>query len=109
MEDTDSDIIRLGFLITSSLMWISNRGHIFRDGGIIIHPSGVFSNVLMQEKRHVIRKTSDLSKSDCSVHGRHRQRYLRLRFLITSSLMWISNRGHVFRDGGIRVACFRMC
>ena len=25
MEDTDSDIIGLGFLITSSLMWISNR------------------------------------------------------------------------------------
>ena len=76
MEDTDSDIIRLGFLITSSLMWISNRGHIFRDGGIILHPSGVFSNVLMQEKRHFIRKTSDLSKSDCSLHDICRQRYL---------------------------------
>ena len=76
MEDTDSDIIRLVFLITSSLMWISNRGHIFRDGGIILHPSGVFSNVLMQEKRHVIRKTSDLSKSDCSLHDICRQRYL---------------------------------
>ena len=76
MEDTDSDIIRLGFLITSSLMWISNRGHIFRDGGIILHPSGVFSNVLMQEKRRVIRKTSDLSKSDCSLHDICRQRYL---------------------------------
>ena len=36
MEDTDSDIIGFGFLITSSLMWISNRGHDFRDGGIII-------------------------------------------------------------------------
>ena len=35
MEDTDSDILGLGFLITSSLMWISNRGHVFRDGGII--------------------------------------------------------------------------
>ena len=68
MEDTDSDIIGLGFLITSSLMWISNRGHVFRNGGIILHASGVFSNVLMQEKRHVIRKTSDLSKSDCSLH-----------------------------------------
>ena len=76
MEDTDSDIIRLVFLITSSLMWKSNRGHIFRDGGIILHPSGVFSNVLMQEKRHVIRKTSDLSKSDCSLHDICRQRYL---------------------------------
>ena len=76
MEDTDSDIIGLGFLITSSLMWISNRCHVFRDGGIILHPSGVFSNVLMQEKRHVIRKTSDLSKSDCSLHDICRQRYL---------------------------------
>ena len=68
MEDTDSDIIGLGFLIISSLMWISNRGHVFRDGGIILHPSGVFSNVLMQKKRHGIRKTSDLSKIDCSLH-----------------------------------------
>ena len=76
MEDTDSDIIGLGFLKTSSLMWISNRGHVFRNGGIILHPSGVFSNVLMQEKRHVIRKTSDLSKSDCSLHDICRQRYL---------------------------------
>ena len=23
-------------------MWISNRGHVIRDGGIILHPSGVF-------------------------------------------------------------------
>ena len=76
MEDTDSDILGLGFLITSSLMSISNRGHVFRDGGIIIHPSGVYSNVLMQEKRHVIRKTSDLSKRDCSLHDICRQRYL---------------------------------
>ena len=68
MEDTDSDIIGLGFLIISSLRWISNRGHVFRDGGIILHPSGVFSNVLMQKKRHGIRKTSDLSKIDCSLH-----------------------------------------
>ena len=66
MEDTDSDIIGLGFLITSSLMWISNRGHVFRNGGIILHPSGVFSNVLMQEKRHVIRKTSD-TRNDGSI------------------------------------------
>ena len=56
MEDTDSNILGLGFLITSSLMWISNRGHVFRDGGIILHPSGVFSNVLMQKKRRGIRK-----------------------------------------------------
>ena len=76
MEDTDSDILGLGFLITSSLMWMSNRGHVFRNGGIILHASGVFSNVLMQEKRHVIRKTSDLSKSDCSLHDICRQQYL---------------------------------
>ena len=76
MEDTDSDIIGLGFLIISSLMWISNRGHVFRDGGIILHASGVFSNVLMQKKRHGIRKTSDLSKSDCSLHDICQQRYL---------------------------------
>ena len=75
MEDTNSDIIGLGFLITSSLMWISNRGHVFRDGGIILHPSGVFSNVLMQKKRRGIRKTCDLSKSDCSLHDICRQRY----------------------------------
>ena len=83
MEDTDNDILglglELGFLITSSLMWIPNRGHVFRDGGIILHPSGVFSNVLMQEKRRGIRKTSDWSKSYCSVHGRYRQRYHRVR------------------------------
>ena len=47
----------------------------FRDGGIILHPRGVFSNVLMQKKRHGIRKTSDLSKSDCSIHDICRQRY----------------------------------
>ena len=76
MEDTDSDILGLRFLITSSLMWISNRGHVFRDGGIILHPSGVFSNVLMQKKRRGIRKTSDLSKSDCSIHDICRQLYL---------------------------------
>ena len=75
-EDTDSDIIGLGFLITSSLMWILNRGDVFHDGGIILHPSGVFSNVLMQKNRHGIRKTSDLSKSDCSLHDICQQRYL---------------------------------
>ena len=77
MEDTNSDILGLGlgFLITSSLMWISNRGHVVRDG-IILHPSGVFSNVLMQKKRHGIRKTSHLSKSDCSLHDICQQRYL---------------------------------
>ena len=68
IEDTDSDILGLGFLITSSLMWISNRGHVFRDGGIILHPTGVFSNVLMQNKRYENRKTSDWSNIYCSVH-----------------------------------------
>ena len=68
MENTDSDILGLG--ITSLLMWISKRGHVFRVGGIILHPTGVFSNVLMQNKRHESRTTSDLSKSDCSVHDR---------------------------------------
>ena len=60
-------------------MWISNRRHVYRVCGIILHPTGVFSNVLMQNKRHENRKTSDLSKSYCSVHERYRQRYLRLR------------------------------
>ena len=43
-------------------MWISNRGHVFRIGGIILHPTGVFSNVLIQKKRHDCRKTSDWAK-----------------------------------------------
>ena len=36
MEDTDSDILGLGlgFLITSSLMWVSNRRHGYRVCGI---------------------------------------------------------------------------
>ena len=82
MEDTDSDILGLGlglglgFLTTSSLMWISNRCHVIRDGGIILHPSGVFSNVLMQKKRHGIRKTSVLSKIVWSLHDICQQRYL---------------------------------
>ena len=82
-------------------MWISNRRQYYRVCGIRLHPTGVFSNVLMQNKRYENRKTSDWSNIYCSVHGRYRQRYLRLRVLITSSLIWISNRGHVFRDGGI--------
>ena len=77
MENTDSDI--LGLRLTSSLMWISNRGHVFRIGGIILHRTGVFLNVLMLKKRHESRTTSDLSKSDCSVHGKYRQRYIRVR------------------------------
>ena len=81
MEYTDSDILGLGlgFLITSSLMWISNRGHVIRECGIILHPSGVFSNVLMQEKGHKNRKTSDWSNIYCAGHGRYRQRYHRVR------------------------------
>ena len=76
MEDTDSDILGLGFLITSSIMWISNRGHVFCVRGTRLHPTGVFSNVLMKKKRQGNRKTSDWSKSDCSVRGRYQQRYL---------------------------------
>ena len=87
MEITDSDILGLG--ITSSLMWISNRGHVFRIGGIILHLTVVFSNVVMQNKRHYCQKTYDWSNSDI------------LGLRLTSSLMWISNRGHVFRIGGI--------
>ena len=37
-------------------MWISNRGHVFLVGGIRLHPTGVFSNVLIQKKRHGSRK-----------------------------------------------------
>ena len=59
-------------------MWISNCGHIFRVGGIILHPTGAFSNVLMQKKRHDCQKTSDWSNSDCFVHGKYRQRYIRV-------------------------------
>ena len=57
------------------LMWISNRKHVLRIGGIILHPTSLFSNVLLQKKRHESRTTSDLSKSDCSVHDRWRPRY----------------------------------
>ena len=52
---------------------------VFRVGGIRLHPNGVFSNVLMQKKRHGSRKTYYWSNSDCSVHGRYRQRYPRVR------------------------------
>ena len=37
-------------------MWISNRGHVSRVSGIRLHPTGLFSNVLMQKKRHGSRK-----------------------------------------------------
>ena len=69
-------ILGLGFLITSSIMWISNRGHVFCVRGIRLHPTVVFSNVLMKKKRQSNRKTSEWSKSDCSVRGRYQQRYL---------------------------------
>ena len=39
-------------------MWTSNRGHIFRVDGIQCHNIGVCSNVVMQKKRNVSRKTS---------------------------------------------------
>ena len=60
-------------------MWTSNRRHVYRVCGIRLHPNGVFSNVLMQNQRHENRKTSGWSKNACSVHGRYRQRYLRVR------------------------------
>ena len=60
-------------------MWTSNRRHVYRVCGIRLHPNGVFSNVLMQNQRHENLKTSCWSKSACSVHGRYRQRYLRVR------------------------------
>ena len=37
-------------------MWISNCGHVIRVGGVRLHPTGVFSNVLMQNKRHYVQK-----------------------------------------------------
>ena len=67
-------------------MWISNGRHVYRVSGIRLNPTGVFSNVLMQNKRHVNRKTSDWSKSYCSVHGRYRQRYLRVRVRVFNNL-----------------------
>ena len=58
-------------------MWIANCGHVFLVvGGVRLHPTGVFSNVLMQKKGHDCQKTSDWSNSDCSVHGKYRQRYI---------------------------------
>ena len=68
-------------------MWISNRRQDYRVCGIRLHPTGVFSNVLMQNKRHENRKTSDWSKSYCSVHGRYRQRYLRVRVRVFNNFV----------------------
>ena len=92
MEDIDSDILGLGFLITSSVMWISNPGHVFCVRGIRLHPTGVFSYVLMKKKRQGNRKTSDWTKSDCSVRGRYQQRYLvyykRYRHFFCRDVLW---------------------
>ena len=49
-------------------MWTSNRGHIFRVDGIQCHNIGVCSNVVMQKKRNVSRKTSHWPNSYCSVY-----------------------------------------
>ena len=68
-------------------MWISKRGHDFRVGGIRLHPNGVFSNVLMQKKRHDCRKTYYWSNSDCSVHGRYRPRYPRVRVRVFNNFV----------------------
>ena len=92
MEDIDSDILGLGFLITSSVMWISNPSHVFCVRGIRLHPAGVFSYVLMKKKRQGNRKTSDWTKSDCSVRGRYQQRYLvyykRYRHFFCRDVLW---------------------
>ena len=68
-------------------MCISNRGHVLCVRGIRLHPTGVFSNVLMQKKGHDSRKTSYWSNSDCSVHGRYRQRYPRVRVRVFNNLV----------------------
>ena len=68
-------------------MWISNHGHDFCVGGIRLHPTGVFSNVLMQKKRHDSRTTCYWSNSDCSVHGRNRQRYPRVRVRVFNNFV----------------------
>ena len=51
-------------------MWTSKRGHIFRVDGIQCHNIGVCSNVVMQKKRNVSRKTSDRPKRYCSIYER---------------------------------------
>ena len=44
-------------------MWISNRRHVYRVCGITLHPTGVFSNVLMKKasdmriEKHLIGQT----------------------------------------------------
>ena len=77
MEYTDSGILRLGFVFNNFVINVdiepSSR---LPSLWYQMHPNGVFSNVLMQKKRHGSRKTNELSKSDCSVYERCRQRYL---------------------------------
>ena len=68
-------------------MWISNRCHVLCVRGIRFHPTAVFSNVLMQKKGHDSRKTSYWSNSDCSVHGRYRQRYPRVRVRVFNNFV----------------------
>ena len=82
-------------------MWISNRRHVYRVCGIRLHPTGVFSNVLMQNKRHENRKTSDWSNIYCSVHGRYRQRFHRVRVFNNFVINVDIERWSRLRDGGI--------
>ena len=82
-------------------MWISNHRHVYRVCGIRLHPTGVFSNVLMQNKRHENRKTSDWSNIYCSVHRRYRQRYHRVRVFNNFVINVDIEPWHVIRDGGI--------
>ena len=70
-------------------MWIN----VFRVGGIILHLTGVFS---IMQKKPIVKKhrfqtviVPYMENTDSDILG----------LGITSSLMWISNRGHVFRVG----------
>ena len=73
-------------------MWISNRRHVYRVCGIILHPTGVFSNVLMQNKRHGIDK--HLIGQKLLFGTWNQQRYL--RFLIKlRQIVHIEPSGHV--------------
>ena len=62
-------------------MWISNRGHVFLVGGIRLHPTGVFSNVLIQKKRHGSRKTSSSEVLEV------RERYPRVRVRVFNNFV----------------------
>ena len=67
MEDTDSDILGLGFLITSSIMWISNRGHVFCVRGIQLGFLITSSIMWISNRGHVfcVRITSDRPVFGC--------------------------------------------